>query len=44
MRVPVVYRGKELAVDFKCDLFVENCLVIELKAVQEMHSYLNRSF
>lgn len=35
-KVPAVYKGKTLDVDFKCDLFVENCLVVELKAVQEI--------
>jgi GxxExxY protein len=36
MRVPVVYQNKELEIDFRRDLFVEKCLVVELKAVQEM--------
>jgi GxxExxY protein len=33
MKVPLIYKNKELQVDFRCDLFVENCLVIELKSV-----------
>jgi len=37
MRVPVVYKNKELETDFRCDLFVENCIVVELKAVFEIH-------
>lgn len=32
-KVPLIYKNKELLVDFRCDLFVENCLVIELKSV-----------
>ncbi len=36
MKVPVVYKEKNLDIDFRCDLFVENCVVVELKAVQEM--------
>lgn len=36
MRVPVIYKDKALEVDFRCDLFIENCLVVELKSVQEM--------
>ena len=36
MRIPVLYKSKELEIDFRCDLFVEQCLVVELKAVQEM--------
>lgn len=36
MKVPVVYKGKNMDIDFRCDLFVENCLVVELKAVTEI--------
>ncbi len=36
MKIPVLYKNKELEIDFRCDLFVEQCLVIELKAVQEI--------
>ena len=36
MKIPVLYKAKELEIDFRCDLFVENCLVVELKAVQEL--------
>ncbi len=36
MRIPIVYKTKELEIDFRCDLFVEDCLVVELKSVQEM--------
>lgn len=30
MKVPVTYRGKILDVDFRCDLFIERCIVVEL--------------
>ena len=36
MRTPVLYKGRILDIDFRCDLFVEGCVVVELKAVQEM--------
>ena len=36
MKIPVEYKGKNLDIDFRCDLFIENCLVVELKAVNEM--------
>ncbi len=36
MKVPLIYNNKELKIDFRCDLFVEDCLVVELKAVQEI--------
>lgn len=37
-KIPVVYRDKELEIGFRCDFFIENCLVLELKAVQEFSS------
>ncbi len=37
MRIPVIYKNKELEIDFKCDLYIEKCLVIELKAVTEIN-------
>lgn len=33
-----ILRSKELVTDFRCDLFVENCLVVELKTVSEINS------
>ncbi len=36
LKVPLVYKSKELNVDFRCDLFVESCLVVELKSVTEL--------
>ncbi|MGI6342369.1 MAG: GxxExxY protein [Bacteroidales bacterium] len=38
MKIPVVYKGKTLDIDFRCDLFVENSIVVELKAVNEMNA------
>lgn len=37
MKVPVVYKGKSLDINFRCDLFIENCLVVEIKSVIDMH-------
>lgn len=36
MKIPVTYKNKELEIDFRCDLFVEDCLVVELKSVAEI--------
>ena len=36
MKVPVIYKSKKLELDFRCDLYIENCLVVELKSVLEM--------
>ena len=33
MLVPVMYKGVNVQADLRCDLFIENCLVVELKAV-----------
>lgn len=34
--IPVYYKDVELETVLRCDLFVENCLVIELKAVESI--------
>ena len=36
MKIPVVYKGKTLDMNFRCDLFVERSIVVELKSVQEI--------
>jgi len=38
MKIPVVYKSKALDINFRCDLFVEDCIVVELKSIQEMSS------
>lgn len=38
MRIPIEYRSKVLDIDFRCDFYIEQCIVVELKAVQEMAS------
>lgn len=35
--VPAVYKGTTLEVGLRYDLFVENCIVTELKAVNDWH-------
>jgi GxxExxY protein len=37
LKIPVFYKQKELEIDFRCDLFVEECIVVELKTVNEMN-------
>lgn len=34
--IPVEYKGLELESDLRCDLFIENCLVLELKSVDQI--------
>jgi len=36
MQVPVLYKGLEIDTALRCDFFVENCLVVELKAVDHV--------
>jgi GxxExxY protein len=38
MKIPVIYKEKKLELNFRCDLFVKNSIVVELKSVQEMSS------
>lgn len=35
-QIPVFYKGKYLDIDFRCDLYIEKCIVVELKAVKEL--------
>ena len=37
MKIPLVYKEKELEVDFRCDLFIENNLVVELKSILQLN-------
>jgi GxxExxY protein len=37
MKIPLIYRNKELEVDFRCDLYVENCLILELKSILQLN-------
>ena len=49
LTIPIEYKGLSLESDLRCDLFVENCLVVELKAtdkiipvhVAKLMSYMN---
>ena len=36
MKVPLVYKNRELNADLRCDVFIEDCLVVELKATREI--------
>ncbi|WPR72317.1 GxxExxY protein [Flavobacterium sp. NG2] len=38
LAIPLKYKGYELESKLRCDLFVENALVVELKSVSEMSS------
>lgn len=35
-QIPVIYKDKALEIGFRCDMFIENCLVLELKAVNDI--------
>lgn len=37
LKVPLIFKGKELEADFRCDLFVENCLILELKSILKLN-------
>ena len=34
-KIPIVYREKQLEVEFRCDLYIENLIIVELKSVTE---------
>lgn len=33
-RIPYCYKGSDINIELRCDFFIENCLVIELKAIE----------
>jgi GxxExxY protein len=37
MKIPLMYKEKELNIDFRCDLFIENILVVELKSILQVN-------
>lgn len=37
-QIPVIYKGTTLSIGFRCDMFIENCLVLELKSVNDISS------
>ncbi|MBU8882864.1 GxxExxY protein [Flavobacteriaceae bacterium JJC] len=37
LKIPVTYKSKELFCDFFCDFLIEDCIVVELKAVSEIN-------
>ena len=36
-KIPLAYKGKLLKAEFKRDLLVNDCIIVELKAVDEIH-------
>ena len=34
--LPVVYKGKQIDADYRIDILVDNCLIIELKSIKEV--------
>ncbi len=38
MKIPLIYKDKELEIDFRCDLLIENCIVVELKSVLQLNT------
>lgn len=35
IKIPIHYKEKILEADLRCDFFIENCIVLEIKSVQE---------
>jgi len=36
MMVPVTYKGTDIMTDLRCDLLIERCIVVELKAIESV--------
>ena len=37
LKIPVFYKNRKLEVDLRCDLFIENSIIVELKSVSEIN-------
>jgi len=37
-KIPLAYKGKVLKTELKLDILVNDCLIVELKSVEEIHS------
>ena len=40
----MIYKGKNVDIHFRCDLLVENLLVVELRSVNELNSVFEPQF
>jgi GxxExxY protein len=36
-KIPIIYKGNQLEASLRCDLYIENLIVVELKSTLEMH-------
>ncbi|WP_396162415.1 GxxExxY protein [Flavobacterium sp.] len=36
-KVPIIYKGNQLEANLRCDLYIENLIVVELKSTLEMN-------
>jgi GxxExxY protein len=36
-KIPLVYKGKVLKADLRLDILVNDCIIVELKSVEEIH-------
>ena len=36
-KIPLIYKGKLLKTDLKLDILVNDCIIVELKSVEEIH-------
>lgn len=36
-KIPLVYKGKILKTELKLDLLINDCIIVEIKAVEEIH-------
>ncbi len=41
-QVPIIYKGHELKTDLRLDLLVEDCVIVELKSVEEMKKVFSK--
>lgn len=44
LAVPITYKGQRLANELRIDMLVEDRLIIEIKAVEELHPFTPRNY
>ncbi len=43
-KIPVIYKGKVLESDFRCDLLVENTIIVELKLFKNFIQFMKHKY
>lgn len=42
--IPINYKGLQIDANLRCDLYIEKCLVVELKSVEKVYQFMKHNF